>query len=127
MTTCYYYGRSIKNGSKDKKRIYDQLDSLKKVLDDVCQLVEDDNEHATPQLRGMRELLNGPEGLACCLKELECLKTKLEPKGQRSQRMQVLLWPLKEGDVKQTLDYLERFQRSLSLTMGAGQTYVCIV
>lgn len=126
MSACYNYGSSVKNGSKDKKRIMDQLDGLKKVLEDVGQLVEDWGE-ATPQLSAMVELLNGREGFARCRDELETLKAKLEPKSSRLQFAQMLAWPLKEGDVRKTLDYLAQFQRSLGLAMNVDQTYVSFI
>ena len=55
-STAYSYGKS---GSKDKKRILDQLRGLQRVLDDVRTL-EHKEAKATPQLSELIKLSNDP-------------------------------------------------------------------
>jgi hypothetical protein len=96
---------------------------LQKVLDDVRELVEDEEGKASSHLPALIELLKSPDGLPGCRSELESLKKTLEPKGPRTDRVQALIWPLKEGDVRKTLDHLARFQHLLNLTLNVDQTY----
>jgi hypothetical protein len=96
---------------------------LQKVLDDVRELLEDEEGKASSHLPALIELLKSPDGLPGCRSELESLKKTLEPKGPRTDRVQALIWPLKEGDVRKTLDHLARFQHLLSLTLNVDQTY----
>jgi len=96
------------------------------VLEDVRELVEDE-AIAPSRLPALAKLLDNPDGLPRCISELESLKMKLEPKGRHADRMQALIWPLKEGEVKKTLEYLGQFQHSLSTTLTVDQTYVHIV
>ena len=107
----------------DRKKIVDQLHGLQRVLESACQLVEDMDE-TSPQLRAMRKLLDGTEDLYRCRTEMAGLKAKLEPQRRRLQLTQVLIWPLKEGDVRKTLEYLAHFERSLILAMNVDQTYI---
>lgn len=121
MGVCYNYGCGVKNASEDKKRVMGQLNSLKKVLEAVGQLVEDEKSTAM-QLPALTKLLNDPEGLPRCHGELKSLQEKLEPKHGRSHLKEVLAWPLKAGDTKKILDFLAQFQRSLGVAMNVDQT-----
>ena len=94
------------------------------MLEDVRALVEDEEAKTRIRLPALTDLLNKPEGLSRCLSELEGLKAKLERNGGHSDRMQMLTWPLKEGDVKKALDNLGRFQQFLGLTLDVDQTCV---
>ncbi|KAF8492135.1 hypothetical protein JB92DRAFT_3147541 [Gautieria morchelliformis] len=47
ISACYDYGSGVKNASRDKKRIIDQLFGLQKVLESVRRLVEDDETAAS--------------------------------------------------------------------------------
>ena len=43
---------------------------------------------------------------------------------QRLNRIQALKWPLKQGDLKKTLDYLKEFQQLLGSTLHVDNTCV---
>ena len=104
--------------------IKDELLGLQKVLYDVVDLVEDGESTARSQLPALIELLDDPDGLPRCYSELESLKIKLETNCIRSGRMHALIWPLKEGEVRQTLDRLGRFHQGLSRALEVDQTWV---
>lgn len=128
MGACYNYGNGVKNASRDKKSIIDQLRGLQKVLEDVGELLEDEEAKPNSRLPALIQLLSNSEGLDHCREELESLKAKLETNGgRRSHVTQALIWPLKERDFKKTLDRLAQFQQSLTLTMNVDQTYVSSV
>jgi hypothetical protein len=131
ISACYSYKCGVQNASRDKKKVIDQLIGLQKVLDDVRDLIEppDASEDTFPpsRLAALVDLLHNPSGLPSCLSELQSLKTKLEPTGQRTDRLRSLIWPLKEAEVKKSLDRLGQFQHLLSLTLNVDQTYVLLL
>lgn len=120
MNTYYSFGSSVKNASKYRKRITDQLGRLQNVLEDVHdRLVWDERvkdmdegvQHgaakATFQLQALVRLLKDDKGLDRCRGELESFKAKLESNGGRHlQITQALIWPFKKSDVNKTLDHL---------------------
>jgi hypothetical protein len=99
------------------------LRGLQNVLDDVRELVEDEETIGQSHLPALTELLNDSDGLPRCCYELESLKNALEPKGPRTDRIwQGLMWPLKEGGIQKTVNYLEQFQQRLMSTLNVDQT-----
>jgi DNA repair exonuclease SbcCD ATPase subunit len=127
ISTCYNYGSGVKNASKEKKRIVDQLFGLQHVLEDVRALVQDEDSKTSSRLPALLELLNDSNnGLPRCHAELEKLKAKLEPKSRHTDHIQALIWPFKEGEVKKTLDRLGQFQQRLTSTLSVDQTYVLL-
>ena len=123
ITTLIQYGIGVKNMTKDKNKTIDQLWSLQKVLEDVQELVEDEQSKGTSRLPGLIELEKA-NGLPSCLSELKGLQAKLETKQGRADRtVQALMWPLKQGEVKKTLDYLGEFQKLLSSVLNIDNTY----
>ncbi|KAF8512192.1 hypothetical protein JB92DRAFT_2676551, partial [Gautieria morchelliformis] len=125
VNMLYVYGNSVKHASKDRKRIIDQLLMLQQVLNGVREAVEDASD-ASVELPTLTKLLESPSGLPRYRIELEKLKAKLETPSGRSDRLQALIWPLKEGDVKKTLEYLKNFQQLLSTTLNAGHLGVTV-
>lgn len=124
ISACHNYSSGVRNASRDKKKIIDQLFGLQKVLDDVRDLLEDAEANAPSRLPALRELFNKPDGLPRCRAELETLKAKLETRPGRRDRVQALVWPLKEGEVKKTLDYIGQFQQLLSSTLNVDHMHV---
>jgi hypothetical protein len=124
ISTFYSYGTGVKNASKEKKQIIDQLLALQKVLEDVRALAEEEESKASPRLPALIELFNQSHRLLRCRAELDTLKATLETRGRRTDRMKALIWPFKEGEVKKTLDNLRQFQQLLSSTLSVDQVYV---
>ena len=108
FTTLLRYGTDIKNMSKDKNKIGDQLWSLQKVLEDVQVLAVDEESRGSSRLSALKEQLNAPNGLPRCRAELERLDSILKAKdGRIDHAVQALKWPLKQGEMKKTVDYLK--------------------
>ncbi|KAF8532006.1 hypothetical protein JB92DRAFT_2781150, partial [Gautieria morchelliformis] len=116
ISACYSYGSRVKNASRDKKRIIDQLFGLQKVLETIRGLVEDDEAAASARLPALNELL------LRCRGELASLNTTLGRDLGRKGRMQALVWPLKESEVHKTLAKLGKLQDLLTTTMDVDQT-----
>ena len=118
ITTLIQYGIGVKNMTKDKNKIIDQLWSLQKLLEEVQELVEGEESRGSSRLSALGERLDAPNGLPRCRDELETLNSLLEAKdGRIDHAVQALKWPLKQGEVKQRLDYLKEFQQLLGSTL----------
>ncbi|KAF8516264.1 hypothetical protein JB92DRAFT_3114311 [Gautieria morchelliformis] len=104
--TINEYGNGVKHASKDRERFIDELLMLQQVLNSVHEAVEDASSM----------LLNAPEGLPHYHTEVESLKAKLETLNGHSDRLQELIWPLKEGDIEKMPEYLKNFQQLLSMS-----------
>jgi hypothetical protein len=120
LCTLYGYGNSVKNASKDKKRIVQQLMGLQKLLTDVQEVVENAGD-ASVRLSALKELVTSPQGFTRYHDEVNGLNTKLQTRPGRSDRLQALIWPLKAGEVKKTLEYLKEFQQLLDSTLSTAQ------
>ncbi|KAF8490580.1 hypothetical protein JB92DRAFT_3008675 [Gautieria morchelliformis] len=116
ISACYNYGISVKNTSRDKQRILDQLFGLQKVLDSIRRLVEEDETAASSRLPSLNEQL------LRCRDELQSLNTVLAKGLGGKGRMQALIWPLKESEVHKTLDKLGKLQDLLTTAMDVDQT-----
>ncbi|KAF8527082.1 hypothetical protein JB92DRAFT_1002439 [Gautieria morchelliformis] len=116
ISACYNYRSGVKNASRDKARIIDQLFGLQKALENVRRLVEDDETAASSRLPALNEQL------LRCGAELQSLNTKLESDLRRKGRMQAFKWPLKESEVHKTLDKLGELQELLTTAMDVDQT-----
>jgi hypothetical protein len=94
------------------------------VLDDIREVVEQAANNSV-HLPTLRKLIEGPDGIPRYRDEMEKLKKKLEKPLGRSNRLQALIWPLKEADVMRTLEYLKEFQQQLGSILNTYQLYVC--
>ena len=82
------------------------------MLEEVQELVEDEEGRVSSRLSALGEQLNAPNGLSRCRAELERLNPILKTKdGRIDHAVQALKWPLEQGDIKKTLDYLKEFQQ----------------
>ena len=85
----------------------DQLIALRNVLEELHKLVQD---QSGPRLSSQEQSSALDALLGNCKVELEELETKLKPKGWKAS----LMWPLKEKDMKKTLDRLSDIRDSVS-------------
>ena len=132
ISVCYDYSAAIKNSPWELPRVIEEVKSLRNVLETLDQLAkraesaDPATEAQLPALKLLCEPVAGP--LAMTLVELEALEKKLAPpswSGQAGSRrraiIQVLGWPLKEGDTKKILENIERFKTTLNLAITADQ------
>lgn len=129
ISFCYDYRQGAKHASKEIVQISDELNSLRDILDSLLRLAEkaevEGGLNGVSQLSTFQLLLKDDGPLWACRRELEKLKEKLEPEGEAGGwrgLKKVLVWPLKEGDVKKTLGMLERLKSTLQLGLSADQT-----
>jgi hypothetical protein len=99
--------------------IIDHLRSLRIVLEDLYAVVNGENEDGSSQLSSTLNMLDRQDGpLVQCKTELLALEKMLET---GSKWKNALIWPIKETDVKKTLDNLERINTTLIITLNADQ------
>jgi hypothetical protein len=124
ISICYDYRGGVESASRDAIQITNELNSLREVLESLLRVVEksQSNNGKDGSSLATFELLAKEGGpLMTCKTELERLKSKLEPeKGWRKMRS-MLVWPLKEGEVRRTLDWLERLKGTMGLALSVDQ------
>ena len=112
----------VKNSSKDATRIISELNSLRDVIEDLFQLAERDeleNKHHCSS--NLEKLAKSDGPLARCVADLENLEKKLErKKGWRAART-AILWPLKEGDMRKSLQEINSTKLTVQLALAADQ------
>jgi hypothetical protein len=123
INVCYVYQDGVRNAPRDLNRITDQLVGLRAVLENLLKLAQTEDSAGCPRLSTLK-LLTAPDGpLPKCETELKRLKEKLEPAtGGWRKFGQAVTWPLKEGEVRVTLDHIERTKVILHLALTADQT-----
>ncbi|EDN91972.1 hypothetical protein SS1G_07834 [Sclerotinia sclerotiorum 1980 UF-70] len=129
ISFCYDYRQGAKHASKEIVQIQDELNSLKGLLDSLLKLAEK-SEADGKQLSTFELLLKDDGPLSMCKLELENLREKLEKGGVGKNGWiglkNVLVWPLKEGEVRKTLSVLERLKSTLLLGLSADQTNLAL-
>ncbi|KAB8292154.1 hypothetical protein EYC80_007897 [Monilinia laxa] len=133
ISFCYDYRQGAKHASKEIVRISDELNGLRDILDSLLRLAEKSEGNGGAQLATFELLLKDDGPLWVCRRELEVLKGKLEIRdgdgGWRArglEKARMLVWPLKEGEVRKTLDVLERLKSTLQLGLSADQTNLAL-
>jgi hypothetical protein len=124
ISICYDYRGGVESASREAIQITNELNSLRDVLESLLRVVEksQSNNGKDGSSLATFELLTKEGGpLMTCKTELERLKSRLEPEnGWRKMRSR-LVWPLKEGEVRRTLDGLERLKGTMGLALSADQ------
>jgi len=99
-----------------------ELRSLCDVLEGLLKVAESESDKGSARLSTFDSLTKPDGPLAECEAELISLKGKLEPASGLKAVGKALTWPLREGDVRKTLDKLERMKETLNLALTADQT-----
>ena len=98
----------------------DQLWELRKLLEAMEELLRSENTQGTSRLTAVINLLSKPDGIKRYQYELRNLEAKLRTNPGRTD--QALFWPFEEGEVKETLEYLEHFQQLLNSAINLDHT-----
>ena len=124
ISTCYIYQSGVRDAAKNARKLNEYLVGMRSVLEQVDKLIQDPSEFRFSNL----ERLSAQDGpLMRCKSELDDLKIKLEPKAGWKEKIRSLTWPLKEGDMKKSLEHLENLRELLRIAMEADHLYVCLV
>lgn len=126
---CFNYAAAAKGTPWALSRLIDELKSLRNVLESLEQLSRGDGTDpvTAPRLGSIKALCDTENGPIA--KELKYLDEKLRPPlwarrdGSRRQAFaQSLIWPLKEGEIKRTIQNIERWKTILDLALTVDQT-----
>jgi hypothetical protein len=124
ISLCWSYVEGMKNAPKDIRAIIKELQSLSHVLEHLERLAEGEGTPGSSRLLTLEKICTPDGQLAECMKELRDLEAKLKlPTGWKEQK-KALIWPMREGTVRKTLDSLERAKAALSLALTVDQTCV---
>ncbi|KAH0559449.1 hypothetical protein GP486_004039 [Trichoglossum hirsutum] len=122
ISICYDYRRGLKDAPKDLIRLTTEVTSLRNVLESLARLEENADTRESFHLQTL-QLLNKPDGpLTRCRAELETLEEKLTVTSGWKAIGKALYWPLKEDDVRKTLENIQRLKATISLALSTDQT-----
>ena len=114
------YSRAVKDAPNNITRLQSEIKSLKNILGDVKQLL---NDPASAKLSASQKLL---EALNDCFSLLKSLAKILEPgKTQKTiSRLGVraLRWPFESNEVDRIIRELDRCKQTISLALEIDQT-----
>lgn len=118
-TYCFYYIGSVKNGPREMTQLFDELESLKGILENLGRAIKDKGSPA--QAISLGADLITP--LQKCSGTVATLQSILKP-STRTKFMRHLLhmtWPLKASETLQTISQLERYKSLFNLALTAEQ------
>lgn len=124
ISICYAYRSGVKKAPRDLTRITSDVTSLRDIIEQLIRIVDEDSSSKNSRLHTI-QTLNEPGGPLIRLQyELKTLEAKLKPASGWNAVGQALMWPLREGDVNNTLSFIERVKSTLSLSLLTDHTYV---
>ena len=121
---CFRYGQGVRQADKDADIIISEIDTFQIYLRTLKEILlkEDGATDDFVGLQSLHHIIGGESAaLKRCGRELEILKTKLE-KVQSEGRFQGVIhrlsWPLKQEEVRKTLDTLKRFTEAVDRALN---------
>jgi hypothetical protein len=124
INTCYNYRNGVKSASKDACRIINELNSLRTVIEDLFQLLEDEHETKSIRESTLSKLSRRDGALTNCEAVLRELSKKLEPKAGWRATKAAILWPLRESDMRKVLQEIDRAKSTIQLALDVDQRFV---
>jgi hypothetical protein len=117
IATCYDYQARIRSAAKDAKQIINELNSLRTVIESLLIILDEEKDVGGP-VTVLEKLAQKDGSLERCQNDLEELTRKLEPKEGWRHVKAVLLWPLKESDVKKVLGNIQDTKSTIHLALS---------
>ncbi|EKD13362.1 uncharacterized protein L3040_002778 [Drepanopeziza brunnea f. sp. 'multigermtubi'] len=132
ISVSYDYRQGVSSASREVLQISSSLNSLKDVLEALLSLIEnspkpsksgdgDGDGDGSSRLATVEMLCQEGGTLENCSKELERLRSKLQPKAGWKRVRRSLVWPLREKEVGRVLGELERAKSLMALALSADQ------
>jgi septation ring formation regulator EzrA len=117
---CFEYSAAVKDAKKDIDRLQKAVTGIEDVLKGLKRLLEEEDK---ARLSITRKL---SDSLVECLRQLQELKTQLEPRTTRRvmQRLGLssLKWPFKSAQVKKMVASLKEYEQTFGLALQIDQT-----
>ena len=121
---CFRYGQGVGQADKDANLIISEIDTFQVYLRTLKEILvkEDAATDGRERLQSLHQIIDGESAvLKRCGRDLEILKTKLEKvqsEGRFQGAIHRLSWPLKQEEVKKTLDTLRRFTEAVDRALN---------
>ena len=116
---CFRYCHGVQGADRDADLIINEIDTFQKYLRTLKEILvkEDAATPGSDRLRNLNEIIDGESAaLRMCESHLEGLKTKLvkvQSEGRFREAVHRLSWPLKQEEVRKTLDTLRKFAEAV--------------
>ena len=121
---CFRYGQGVRHADKDADLVINEIDTFQTYLRALKEILvkEDAAADGFERLQSLHQIIDGESAaLKCCGRDLQTLKTKLEKvqsEGRFQGAIHRLSWPLKQEEVKKTLDTLKRFTEAVDRALN---------
>ena len=117
---CFQYSAAVKDAKKDIERLQTKVNDVKKVAEDVQQLL--DGPHS-PKLSTSQKLGQAIHG---CFAQLQTIGTRLDPGKSRKAMSRLglrsLKWPFESKEIDKLVKELENCNANISLALQVDQT-----
>ncbi|KAJ4362259.1 hypothetical protein N0V83_010352 [Neocucurbitaria cava] len=133
IAVCYDFRAALKNDSWSLTAIINELKSLRTILEDLEELVQDVGKANDLAKKRIFELLSDPDAgpLSSCQQELYALDKTIRASSytatngsKKKAILQALHWQLKDKEAKDCLIRIQRCKSTLSLALGADTALV---
>ncbi len=117
---CFQYSVAVKEAKKDIDRLQKAVTGIKDVLEGLKRLLEEEDKTRLSITRKLSDSLEE------CLRQLQELKSQLEPRTTRRvmQRLGLpsLKWPFKSAQVEEVVASLKEYEQTFNLALQIDQT-----
>ena len=116
---CFRYSHGVRGADRDADLVINEIDTFQKYLRTLKEILatEDAATAGLDRIRNLNEIIDGESAaLRTCESDLEGLKTKLvkvQSQGNLRGAVHKLSWPLKQEEVRKTLDTLRKFAEAV--------------
>ena len=118
---CFRYGQGVRQAEKDADLIISEIDTFQTYLRTLKEVLVKEGT-TTERLQSLHHIIDGESAvLKRCGRDLQTLKTKLEKvqsEGRFQGAIHRLSWPLKQEEVKKTLNTLKRFTEAVDRALN---------
>jgi len=122
IAVCWQY-KGVKTSARDSKALIGQLEGLKGLLVTIDEILDEDQPNNASRRVALTSWASS-ERLEGFYEALQGLSLKLQPAGGLRAARDVLLFPLKQRDLEDTLREIERMKTALTLALSVDQTLV---
>jgi hypothetical protein len=122
IATCYNYHSRIKSAAKDAKQIINELNGLRTVVESLLSILDEERDTKAP-ISVLEKLAEKDGPLERCQTDLEELTQKLEPREGWRHVKAVILWPLKESEVKRVLSNIQDTKSTIQIALALDHRY----
>ena len=126
---CFRYGHGVRGADRDADLVINEIDTFQRYLRTLKELQrEDEPGDNANRLQNLSGIINGESAaLQMCRRDLEDIKTKLikvQSEGRFREAIHKLSWPLKQEQVRKTLDTLKKFTEAVDRALNVDNNEI---